>query len=166
MIITYWSSQKVHFEFKGTPLWPIELRPFDGLRTVDWFLIVTVRLDKGANPGGALSDLWLVNRCSFSGLVSTVGLGFGLEKKFSLLSVSFRSVVLDRKIVMFDLFWVAAVWTQVLNSGFWPRSWTQGSVDHSYAGLNLNQKTHGSLRSARTERSIIDRLCIPDFHLC
>ena len=102
---TYWSSQNVHFEFKGTPFSLEFTRPLEGFRAVVWCLIVTVRFDRGANPGGwlmAFSVLWLVNLCSFSGRVSTVGLGFGRVKKFSLLSVSFRSV-LDRKIVIFGL---------------------------------------------------------------
>ena len=102
---TYWSSQNVHFEFKGTPFWLEFTRPLEGLRAVVGCLIVTVRFDRGANPGGWLkgfSVLWLVNRCSFSGRVSTDGRVFGRVKKFSLLSVSFRSV-LDRKIVIFGL---------------------------------------------------------------
>ena len=103
---TYWSSQNVHLEFKGTPFWLEFTRPLEGLRAVVGCLIVTVRFDRGANPGGwlmgAFSVLWLVNRCSFSGRLSMDGRGFGRVKKFSLLSVSFRSV-LDRKIVIFGL---------------------------------------------------------------
>lgn len=103
---TYWSSQNVHLEFKGTPFWLELTRPLEGLRAVVGCLIVTVRFDRGANPGGwlmgAFSVLWLVNRCSFSGRLSMDGRGFGRVKKFSLLSVSFRSV-LDRKIVIFGL---------------------------------------------------------------
>ena len=53
--------------------------------------------------------------------MSVVGLGFGLEKKFSLLSVSFRSV-LDRKIVIFGLFMATTIFAGKPQANF-GRKW-------------------------------------------